>query len=79
MIKYKSFKVLKVKNFKIVWKKNKYSYVFVQVKIEIKMPKMAQFSKFEKPLALKQNFNGGQFHRETSKFGYFNNLLMKLR
>ena len=34
--------------------------------------KMAQFSKFKMLLALKSNFNGCQFHKVISKFGYFN-------
>ena len=29
---------------------------------------------FEMLLASKYNLNGGEFHREISKFGFFNNL-----
>ena len=36
---------------------------------------MARFSKFQILLvALKQKFKGGQFYKEMSKFGYFDNL-----
>ena len=35
---------------------------------------LAQFSKFRMLLALKSNFNGCQFFREISKFGYFKKL-----
>ena len=31
---------------------------------------MARFSKFKFPYALKFNFNGGQFYKLISKFGY---------
>ena len=32
---------------------------------------MSWFSKFKYLFALKLNFNGGQFYKEMSKFGYF--------
>ena len=37
-------------------------------------PKMAQFFKFKMLFALDINFNGAQFYREISKFGYFKKL-----
>ena len=38
---------------------------------------MAQFSKFKLLEALKLNFNGGQFYKETPNFGYFKKLKYK--
>ena len=34
---------------------------------------MAQFKKLKFLIALKLNFNGGQFYKLISKFGYFKN------
>ena len=35
---------------------------------------MAWFSKFKFLFAIKLNFNGGQFYKEISNFGYFQKL-----
>ena len=56
--------------------KEKQVQVFVLVKIN--KPKNVQCSKFKKLFALK-NFNGGQFYREKSKFGYYINLQIMLK
>ena len=47
--------------------------VYVKVEIKVYGPKMDQFSKFKMLFTLKLNLNVGQFYREISKFGYFNN------
>ena len=39
-----------------------------------KLAKNGPILKFQMLIALKCNLNGGQFHKELSKFGYFDNL-----
>ena len=51
--------------------KNKHNLVEAKVKCFKTSPKMAQFLKFKFPIALKFNFNGGQFYKEILKCGYF--------
>ena len=43
-------------------------------KIFSKKAKQGLISKFKFQFALKLNFNGDQFHKETSNFGYFKKL-----
>ena len=59
--------------------KEKQVQIQVAVNIKIKKPKMAQNSKFQMLVALRLNLNGGQFLKQLSKYGHFNNLLIKLK
>ena len=41
--------------------------------------KIGRIFKILNAICIKINFNGGQFHREISKFSYFNNLQVILK